>query len=183
MKVYLTIILLAVLHSINAQKYFTRSGNISFYSDAPLEKIEAHNSNATAIMDMETGAIEWAVLIKGFEFEKSLMQDHFNENYMESSKYPKAIFKGKFQEWKPISITQNNNHELTIEGDLTIHGITKNIIVPVRLSVENGAFTGKGIFSIEVAEFNIKIPGIVKDKIAKKVEIVVDAQFEPLKSK
>jgi hypothetical protein len=179
-KILYSIFLVFSLQGIVAQKYFTKSGNISFYSDAPLEKIEAHNGNATAVMDLETGAIEWAVLIKGFEFEKSLMQEHFNENYMESSKFPKSIFKGKFKDWSPISISQNGIHETAVEGTLTIHGVSKKIDVPVTLEVKEGMIRGKSEFTIEVADFEIKIPGIVKDKIAKTVAVVVDAQLKPL---
>ena len=87
-------LLLATLFCLNlsAQKFFTREGKISFYSDAPMEKIEAHNQQATSVIDIESGRMEFAVLIKAFQFEKALMQEHFNENYMESSKYPKATF-------------------------------------------------------------------------------------------
>ena len=88
-------IMALTIGSADAQKYFTRSGKISFYSDTPMEKIEAKNGSATSVLDTESGKMEFAVLIKGFQFAKSLMQDHFNENYMESSKYPKALFKGE----------------------------------------------------------------------------------------
>ena len=183
MKILNTIVILFLLQSLPAQNYFTKSGNISFYSDAPLEKIEAHNTNATAVMNVETGAIEWAVLIKGFEFEKSLMQEHFNENYMESSTFPKSIFKGKFKDWKPISISENKTHDQVVEGSITIHGVTRDIEVPVTLQVENDMIIGKAEFSVMIADFNIQVPGIVRDKIAKTVKIVVDAQLKPLPTK
>ena len=83
------------------QKYFTKDGKVSFYSDALMEKIEAHNTKAASVIDAENGQMEFAVLIKAFQFEKALMQEHFNENYMESSTYPKASFKGKIED--PVS--------------------------------------------------------------------------------
>ena len=97
MKKTLLFILLAAgtITSLSAQKYFTRDGMISFTASSPLEKIDATNKGATAVIDAASGALEFAVLIKGFIFEKALMQEHFNENYLESGKYPKATFKGK----------------------------------------------------------------------------------------
>ena len=77
------------------QKYFSKTGKIAFSSQASLEKIEAQNTSASTVLDISTGAMEWAVLIKGFKFEKALMEEHFNENYLESGTYPKAKFKGK----------------------------------------------------------------------------------------
>ena len=134
-------------------------------------------------MNLESGAIEWAVLIKGFEFEKSLMQEHFNENYMESSTFPKSIFKGKFKDWKPISITEISTFDQVVAGNITIHGVTRDIEVPVSLKVENEMIIGTAEFSVMIADFNIQVPGIVRDKIAKTVKVVVDAQLKPLPNK
>ena len=84
-----------VVNVISGQKYFTKTGHISFYSDTPLEKIEGHNKSSNCVLDVATGKLEVATLVKGFQFEKALMQEHFNENYMESDKFPKAVFKGQ----------------------------------------------------------------------------------------
>ena len=92
---FILLVALVSFQSGIAQKYFTRNGNISFHSDTPMEKIEGHNKNSTAVIDAESGKLEFAVLIKAFHFEKALMEEHFNENYMESNKFPKASFKGQ----------------------------------------------------------------------------------------
>ena len=92
------------------QKYFSKTGKISFYSEAAMEKIEGHNTSASTVIDASTGAVEWGVLIQGFKFEKSLMQDHFNENYMESSIYPKAKFKGKIDNLAIVNFSKDGQY-------------------------------------------------------------------------
>lgn len=175
--------LLVVTIQLDAQKYFTKEGKISFYSDAPMEKIEAHNSKATAVLDLESGKMQWAVLIKAFQFEKALMQEHFNENYMESSKYPKATFTGSINDWTTIDLNDNAEHSVTLDGDLTIHGVTHSISTPAKLLVKNGELMGTAVFTAKVADYNIEIPGIVREKIAREVEIHIDANFQPLDTK
>ena len=91
--IYILILLLSHVTMVSGQKYFTKTGQISFNANTSIEKIEAINKSASCVMDVETGKIEFGVLVKGFQFEKALMQEHFNENYLESSKFPKATFK------------------------------------------------------------------------------------------
>jgi hypothetical protein len=176
------IAILAFSLNTNAQKYFTKEGEISFYSKAPLEDIEAHNSKATAVMDLESGKMEWAILIKAFQFEKALMQEHFNENYMESSKYPKALFKGSFLNWKTFDTSKDQELLITINGILSIRGKEKEISAPVTLQVKDGKLSGSSTFKVLVEDFDINIPGVVKDNIAKEVEIKVNCQLNPIKS-
>ena len=111
-----------------SQKYFTRDGKITFLSEAPIETIEATNSKATSVIDISSGKIEFAVLIKAFHFEKALMQQHFNENYMESSKFPKATFKGKIDSVGQVDFGKDGTYEIMVSGDMTIHGICKPIL-------------------------------------------------------
>ncbi|MEK7253941.1 MAG: YceI family protein, partial [Bacteroidota bacterium] len=105
--VLIPLLLLFFAQGIQAQKYFTREGKITFVSDAAMEKIEAVTNSATSVIDMATGAVEFAVLIKGFQFKKALMQEHFNENYMESSKFPKATFKGKIDNFSSVNLKKD----------------------------------------------------------------------------
>ena len=165
--------------SLTAQKYFTRNGKISFFSDAPLEKIEAVNNSATSVLDTESGKMEFAVLIKGFQFAKSLMQEHFNENYMESSKYPKAIFKGEITNLAAIDFKQDGEYPAEIKGQLTIHGVTKDRDINGTFVVKNGVVAANSVFNVTVAEHNIEIPGVVKDNIAKEVQVKVEVDLEP----
>ena len=157
-----------------AQKYFTRDGKVIFTSDAPMEKIEAENNKVAAVIDAESGAVEAAVLVKSFRFEKALMEEHFNENYMESEKYPKAIFKGTFADPSKLELTQDGSFTLPFSGEVTIHGVTKPLEAEVDFSVSNGAINAKTAFDLAVEEFNIEIPKVVKDNVAKIVNVGID---------
>ena len=159
--------------SISAQKYFTRSAKITFFSDARVEKIEAVNNSAISVLDASTGNMEFAVLIKGFQFQKSLMQEHFNENYMESSKYPKAIFKGRVNNWSEINLQKDGEYTANIDGEITVHGVTKKIETTATFIIKEGLISATSVFELTVADFKIKIPRVVRDNIAKKVAVTV----------
>lgn len=168
--------------ALMAQKYFTREGKISFLSEAPLENIEAHNEKATSVLDANTGKIEFAVLIKAFQFEKALMQQHFNENYLESSKFPKAVFKGQITNMDAVDLSNDGVYEVAVAGDITIHGVTKAVEAPGTITVKDGQIRAESTFMLTVADFDIKIPAVVRDNIAKTVEVTVQVAYEPLKS-
>ena len=179
--ILITLLLVVTTTGLSAQKYFTREGKIAFYSDAPMEKIEAHNNSATAVVDAATGAMEFAVLIKAFQFEKALMQEHFNENYMESSKFPKATFKGKIADASKVNFTKDGTYPVQVQGELTIHGETKQVEAPGTITVKNGQVAAKSEFTVAVADYKIAIPAVVRENIAKEVKITVDTQLQPLK--
>ena len=164
--------------SLQAQKYFTREGKISFFSEAPLEKIEAHNSSATSVLDAETGKMEFAVLIKAFQFEKALMQEHFNENYMESSTYPKATFKGAIADYDASVLQTDGNHQVTVKGSLTIHGETNEVETEALFVIKEGKIQAGAEFEVAVEDYEIKIPKVVVDNIAKIVQITVDIDYQ-----
>ncbi len=181
MKKLICVLLFAAVaaNGLSAQKFFTRDGRVSFYSDAPLEKIEAHNNSAISVMDTQSGQLEFAVLIKGFQFEKALMQEHFNENYMESSKFPKALFKGRITNLEEVDFGHDGTYNARVRGDMTIHGVTQPLETTATITVQNGLFTGDAKFQLEVADFSIKIPGVVRDKIAKTVLVTVQCAYQP----
>lgn len=167
--------------NVNAQKYITKNGKISFYSDGPLEKIEAHNSQVNSALDSETGDFVFKVLMKSFIFEKALMQEHFNENYVESDKFPNSTFKGKVTNMKDIDFSKEGTHEADIEGKLTIHGITQNVVEKGTFIVSKDGIQGKSKFMIAIADYDISIPGAVTGKIAEEIEIIVDVLLKPYK--
>ena len=161
------------------QKYFTREGKISFFSETPVENIEAHNQKATCVVDFTSGQMEFAVLIKAFQFEKALMQEHFNENYLESTKYPKATFKGTIQDAGKIDLEKDGAYPVVVKGDLTIHGVTKAVSANGQIVVKNGAIAANSTFNIAPEDYAIKIPAVVRDNIAKIVKVVVKADLQP----
>lgn len=182
MKNILLILIFASLSAgASAQKYYSKTGHISFLSKAPLETIEATNQNAYVVLDAATGKFEWSVLIKGFQFEKALMQEHFNENYLESNKYPKALFKGQIHNMQGIDLTKDGSYEVEAGGDMTIHGVTKPFRALGKVNVKGGKIHVTSAFDVAVADYNISIPGVVRDNIAKTVKVTVKADLQPLK--
>lgn len=163
-----------------SQKYFSKTGEISFYSHTPMEDIEAESHSANTVYDAATGAIQWAVLIKSFEFEKALMQEHFNENYMESTKYPKAQFKGVIANYEDIKLTADGTYTAEVSGDLTIHGVTQPVKTKATFKVLNGSISAESSLNVLVADYGISIPAVVKDNIAKEIAITIKSNYELL---
>jgi len=168
--------------SFSQERYFTKSGKISFYSSTPMEDIEAINKNAVSVFDKTTGQIEVSTLMKGFEFQKALMQEHFNENYMESDKFPKAVFKGKINDISNIDFTKAGQYSTTVTGKLSLHGVTKDITAPITFNVSQGNISASAEFKVLPPDFKISIPDLVREKIAKEIKINVSAGYEILKN-
>jgi len=175
--------LLSMPSSLLAQgKYFTREGNIYFTSTSTVEKIEATNKKVTSIIDTETGQIEFAVLMKAFEFEKALMQEHFNENYVESDKFPKAVFKGAIVNKGDVKWTTDGTYPVKVSGKMTLHGVTKDITTDGTIEVKGGKVLAKAAFSLLLKDYNIEIPKLVADKISESVNVKVDLNLDPYKA-
>lgn len=177
-----TFVMLALCSAagLHAQKYMTKNGMIRFYSEAPAENIEAVNKQVNSALDISTGDFVFRVLMKAFEFEKALMQEHFNENYVESHKFPNASFAGKLTNLQSIDFTKEGTYEALIEGDLTIKGITKKISEKGTFEVKEGTIRGKSVFMVALSDFDIKIPRAVVSNIAEKIEVTVDISLQPL---
>ncbi|MBK9271136.1 MAG: YceI family protein [Saprospiraceae bacterium] len=164
--------------SLQAQKYFSKNASIRFYSDTPFEKIDAVNSTANTVLDISTGQIEFAVLVKGFQFEKALMEEHFNENYLESTKYPKSTFKGMIETPTSVNWSKPGSYKVNVKGKLSIHGVTKDVSIPSMFIISEDGITGKSKFKVVPGDYGIKIPSVVKDKIAQEIEISVEAKYQ-----
>jgi hypothetical protein len=166
----------------NAQKYMTKGGTIKFSSETPMEKIEAVNRQANSALDFKTGDFVFKVLIRGFEFEKALMQEHFNENYMESEKFPNSTFSGKITNIKDVNLGKDGVYKVVIEGDLAMHGVTNKVKVNGTLEVKAGTVTGKSTFNVLPADYNITIPKAVIKNIAESIQIDVQVSLDKLNS-
>ena len=161
-----------------AQRYFTKQGQLSFVSESQIEKIESTNGQANSVIDLETGQVQWAALIKAFKFEKALMEEHFNENYMESEKFPKATFKGNVENIKSLRLDDSSPQEFSVSGELTIHGVTQPLQAVISLQPSKDRIEGKAQFSILLSDFDIEIPKVVVENIAKTIDITVEANYE-----
>lgn len=169
----LSIFIVATFCAIGQSKYFTKAGKISFFSKSAMENIEAVNNKVVSVLDLATGQLEFAVLMKGFEFEKALMQEHFNENYVESDTYPKAIFKGTVENSKAILLTTDNVTTVKVNGTLTMHGVSNPVNTTATITVKSGVVAASCNFSITLVDYKIIIPAIVAEKINKKIAVVV----------
>ena len=182
------VLLLAVATAISAaaysqDKYFTKTGKIFFKcTKSPLEDIEATNKSATCVLDTKSGVMQFAVMMKGFEFERALMQEHFNENYVESHKFPKADFKGQIVNAGDIDFSKDGTYTAKVKGELQIRGVKKNVETTGTVVVKGGKVVTNAAFIILLSDYNISIPSVVSDKISNTVSITVDCSLEPLKS-
>lgn len=176
----LILFIFIALGSTHAQKYITKTGHIRFFSETPVENIEAHNHQVNSYLDEQTGDFVFKVLMKSFQFEKALMQEHFNENYVESDKFPNASFTGKVLNMKDLNLTKNGTYNVKVEGELTIKGVTKKITEKGTFEVKDGRVNGKSTFNILLADFGIKIPNAVANNISKTIQIDVDVNLEKL---
>jgi YceI-like domain len=183
MKFLLLFILLSVSMTVLSQdKYFTKSGKIKFFSKTSVENIDATNKSAVCILDSKTGDIQFAVLMKGFEFKKALMQEHFNKDFAESDKFPKAEFKGQITNNSEIKYTTDGIYTVKSKGKLTIHGVTKDIETTGTITVKNGKITTVSTFTIQLPDYSIKVPGVYRSQISDNIKITVDCSLEILKS-
>jgi hypothetical protein len=177
----ITSLLLATATGLYAQKYMTRTAKISFDASASgsPEKINAVNNEVAAILDGKSGDIVFQVPVKSFKFERELMQKHFNENYMESDKYPKAEFKGQVARISDINFSKNGTYNTTATGKLTIHGVTREVATPGTITVNGSVVTVKAKFKVSLSDYQIKIPGLVADKIGKEATVSLDGEMQP----
>jgi len=180
--ILLLISALIVGHFAFGQKYMTKNGDISFYSKAQLEDIEAHNKQVNAALDIETGEIVFKVLIKSFVFEKALMQEHFNENYLESDKFPNSTLKATIQNIGEIDFTKDGKYDVVIEGELMVHGVTQRVKERGVLEIKDDASTvvASSGFYVFLKDYRVEIPGAVTGKISEQIKIVVNAAMEKL---
>ena len=171
------IILCIISISAHAQKYYTKNGSVSFYSKATVEDIQATNNQALSVVNVATGDIQFSLLNTGFHFEKALMEEHFNEDYMESPKYPKSTFKGKITNLSEINFTKDGTYNTTVTGDLMIHGVTNKVTAGGTITIKNGAISASSKFNIKLADYKISIPSVVKNNIAETIAITVSCSF------
>lgn len=182
-KLILSIIAFLLINVGYAQdKYFTKNGTIIFdatTSTSP-EKVSAINKSAACVLDTKTGNIQFSVLMQGFEFEQALMREHFHENYLESEKFPKSIFKGQISNSSAINYGKNGTYDVSVKGQMLMHGITKPLEAKGKLIVNNGKISVAANFSILLADYQVLVPRLVGDKVGKNATIKVDCVLQVL---
>jgi polyisoprenoid-binding protein YceI len=163
-------------------RYSTRTGEVSFFSATPAENIQAVNHKATSVFDVTTGKVEFSLLMKAFEFEKALMQEHFNENYMESNTFPKGTFKGKVTGITPDELAKPGMKEVTIEGDLTMHGVTQHRTFKGMVTIDPAGSMLKVScdFVVKPEDHKITIPSVVRGQIAEEIQVKVRLDLQKM---
>lgn len=181
-KFMLSAFALTLFINLSAQKYFTRNGVARFNATTPSsrELIEATSTIGTMIIDFTTNKVQAAVLIKSFQFEKALMQEHFNENYMESDKYPKANFKGDIVNVGAINLKKDGAYDAKLKGKLELHGVSKEMETTAKFTVKGKQILATANFEVQMADFKIDIPSLVSEKIAKSAKITISTALELL---
>ena len=177
----LTVALLTFSLEAQAQdRYVSSKTHIKFFSTTPAEDIEANNYAAVSTIDPSTGAVVFSVPIQSFEFEKAMMQEHFNnEHFLESSVYPKSKFKATILNLDEIDFTKNGEYQAEIEGEMTIKDITNSLKESGTITVKDQILTVNAVFDLVLADYGITFNDseMVSKKIAKSVEITVTAVY------
>ena len=152
---------------------------VSFFSSTPIEDISALHSTSTSFIANDS--IKFMLSNTGFVFPKPLMQEHFNENYMESTKFPKSDFKGKISNLADVDFSKDGMYKAKVTGNLTMHGVTQPATADAIITVKGGKISASSKFKVKLNDYKIERPAVVADKISDTIEISVDAAYEPKK--
>ena len=160
-------------------KYMTRTGSAHFVADGIIkDDVQARSNTVTAVLDASTGQVQARIPVNSFVFRKALMQEHFNENYLESHRFPNASFKGQIQGWNDQLLQKSGSQKIRFVGTLEVHGVARDINEAGLLEVSNGIIHLETDFKLVVADYGIKVPALVRDKIAKEAEVHVQANLK-----
>ncbi|WP_175634861.1 YceI family protein [Pedobacter ghigonis] len=174
-KLLITLILVSAFAAVHAQMLISKDVTISFFSKAPMEDIDATSKTAASGINVKTGEIIFKINNNSFQFKKKLMQEHFNENYMESDTYPTSDFKGKIID--PIDFSKPGTYNVAVKGNLQIHGVSKIYQTQAKITVTASAVTASAAFRVKLEDHKIKIPTIVIAKIAEVVDVKINAVY------
>lgn len=142
-----------------------------------MEKIQSNNQQVTCRLDAKSGDLDFAVLIQAFQFEKAMMHKHFNEDYLESNKYPKASFEGQVLNIDRIDFGKDGKYQVMVRGTLQIHGQSRTLFEKGRLIIEAGKVRVQAKFTLQLDDYRIKVPVILKNKIAQIIQVEIDVDF------
>lgn len=168
---------------VNAQVFNTSTGNVNFVSKTKFEEFSATNSQVSAAISADKGVIQFKVPVNSFQFEKALMQTHFQENYMESSTFPTSTFKGKIKDLTSVKFKTDGVYEVVAEGAFEMHGITKDISIPGKVTVKGSSVKLSADFTILCSDYEIKIPKNNVSSVSNSINISVDCSLSPKKKK
>ena len=161
-------------------KFMTRTGSAHFVADGVIkDDVAAKTNTVTAVLDPNSGQVQVRIPINSFVFRKALMQEHFNENYLESHQFPFANFKGQVADWDAAMMQKSGNQKIKFTGKLEIHGISKDVVEPGTMELSGGQIRMSTDLMVTVADYGIKVPTLVRDKIAKEAAVHVEVHLKP----
>ncbi|RZJ28586.1 MAG: YceI family protein [Flavobacterium sp.] len=171
MKTYLISLMLLSVFLPQQEKMLTKTGNVTFEASVPaFEEVKGTSQTVTCVLNPKTGDIQSQILMKSFRFKIALMEEHFNENYIESDKYPKATFRGRIDKFDAAALTATAK-DYTIQGTMEMHGKTKDISMPAKIRKTEAGIEVVSNFTLNVDDYGISIPSVVKSKVSKKVNV------------
>ena len=162
-------------------KFFTKTGQAWFDAGTGVENITGTNKAVTSVIAVASGKIQFSMMIKGFEFWSQLLQDHFNENYMESEKFPKSTFSGTITNMDKVNISKDGTYPVNVKGTLEIHGVKKEVDVKGTIKVEGKTISASSEFVVFLDDYKIAIPSVVKDKLSKTAKVKITCNYTELK--
>ncbi len=181
-KIILTLVSVIAI-SVNAQVFNTSTGNVNFVSKTKFEEFSATNSQVSAAISADKGVIQFKVPVNSFQFEKALMQTHFQENYMESATFPTSTFKGKIKDLTSVKFNKDGVYDVVTDGSFEMHGVTKEISVPGKITVKGSSLKLNADFTILCSDYEIKIPKNNVSSVSNSINISVDCSLSPKKKK
>ncbi len=180
-KILISLLIFTLSSGIYAQKLITKEGKIEIFSKTPLFTIEAVNNKVASILNTKTGDLVVSTLVRSFKFREALVEEHFNENYMESEKYPKAVFIGKIINYHTIDFSKDGEYKAVVEGKLTIHGATNKIKEDAKIIIKNNKVQGMLTFRVSLKAYNIRVEKAYKKAIKDEIKLLVNFEYKPYK--
>ena len=178
MRLFISVLLFFVSTACCAQQFMTRDGHVHFFSSTPIEDIEADNHQMSGLLEESTGEFAFQVQMRGFHFEKALMEEHFNENYVESESHPSATFQGTIEPWRP-DLKDGKPHDVVAKGTFECHGIAQDQEIRGKITWTEDAWRIEAEFEVALADHGIDVPAVVRDNIAERIAADVHATLLP----
>lgn len=179
-KIILAALVSLCFNPLKAQKLITKDGTIEIFSQTSLFTIEAKNQKVASILNLETGDVVASTLVRSFKFKEALVEEHFNENYMQSEKYPKSQFKGKITNFNTVDQSKDGTYPITIEGELTMHGQTKPEKLNGKIVIHDGKISASAETEVSLENYKIEVEESYKDRINDLIKLDIKFDYSPM---